>query len=244
MAEENKEELQAQENATEAATTEETPKAEAPVEEVAKEEKPAEKEPKAEKVEETPVEAPIDWDELDSGGFGEEYSDAQRKEMEAMYEGTLNSITEKEVISGSVVGITDRDVIVNIGFKSDGLVALSEFRDRPELKAGDEVEVYVEEQENANGQLILSRRKAKIVKAWENIQKALDEDLVIDGMVKRRTKGGLIVDIYGVEAFLPGSQIDVKPIRDFDVFVNKKMEVKVVKINYSNDSCFVQSGCD
>lgn len=245
MAEENKEELQAQENAPEAAATEETPKAETPAEEVAKEEapvkeeKPAEEAPKAEKVEEAPAEAPIDWDELDSGGFGEEYSDAQRKEMEAMYEGTLNAITEKEVITGSVVGITDRDVIVNIGFKSDGLVALSEFRDRPELKAGDEVEVYVEEQENANGQLILSRRKAKIVKAWENIQKALDEDLVIDGMVKRRTKGGLIVDIYGVEAFLPGSQIDVKPIRDFDVFVNKKMEVKVVKINYSNDNVVV-----
>jgi small subunit ribosomal protein S1 len=236
MAEENKEELQAQENAQEAPATEETPKAEAPAAEVAKEEAPAKEEPK---VEETPVEAPIDWDELDSGGFGEEYSDAQRKEMEAMYEGTLNSITEKEVIAGSVVGITDRDVIVNIGFKSDGLVALSEFRDRPDLKAGDEVEVYVEEQENANGQLILSRRKAKIVKAWENIQKALDEDLVIDGMVKRRTKGGLIVDIYGVEAFLPGSQIDVKPIRDFDVFVNKKMEVKVVKINYSNDNVVV-----
>ncbi|MFZ9045494.1 MAG: 30S ribosomal protein S1, partial [Cyclobacteriaceae bacterium] len=216
-----------------------TTKAEKPTEEVAKESSTTKKEPKAEKVEEAQEEAPIDWDELDSGGFGEEYSDAQRKEMEAMYEGTLNSITEKEVISGSVVGITDRDVIVNIGFKSDGLVALSEFRDRPELQAGDEVEVYVEEQENANGQLILSRRKAKIVKAWENIQKALDEDLVIDGMVKRRTKGGLIVDIYGVEAFLPGSQIDVKPIRDFDVFVNKKMEVKVVKINYANDNVVV-----
>lgn len=247
MAEENKEELQGQENVTEAAAKkeetpaveaagEETPKEEAPVAEAEKKESLA---PKAEKVEETPAEVIIDWDELDSGGFGEEYSDAQRQEMESMYEGTLNSITEKEVISGTVVGLTDRDVIVNIGFKSDGLVALSEFRDRPELSAGDEVEVYVEEQENANGQLILSRRKAKIVKAWENIQKALDEDLVIDGMVKRRTKGGLIVDIYGVEAFLPGSQIDVKPIRDFDVFVNKKMEVKVVKINYSNDNVVV-----
>ncbi len=133
--------------------------------------------------------------------------------MEALYEATLNQITEKEVMAGTVVGITDRDVIINIGFKSDGLVALSEFRDVEDLKPGDAVEVYVEEQENANGQLVLSRRKAKIVKAWENIQKGLDEDMVINGMVKRRTKGGLIVDIFGVEAFLPGSQIDVKPIR-------------------------------
>ncbi len=159
--------------------------------------------------------------------------------MEALYEATLNQITEKEVMAGTVVGITDRDVIINIGFKSDGLVALSEFRDVEDLKPGDAVEVYVEEQENANGQLVLSRRKAKIVKAWENIQKGLDEDMVINGMVKRRTKGGLIVDIFGVEAFLPGSQIDVKPIRDFDVFVGKKMEVKVVKINYANDNVVV-----
>ncbi len=180
-----------------------------------------------------------DLDFEDDGGFGDEYSDEDRKKMEAMYEATLTEINEKEVIKGRVVGITDRDVIVNIGFKSDGLVALSEFRDVADLKAGDEVEVYIEEQENASGQLILSRRKAKIVKAWEQIQEAFDKDLVIDGMVKRRTKGGLIVDIYGVEAFLPGSQIDVKPIRDFDVFVDKKMEVKVVKINYTNDNVVV-----
>src|SRR5690606_36762426 len=113
------------------------------------------------------------------------------------------------------------------------------FRDLPDLKIGDEVQVFIEEQENANGKLVLSRRKAKIVKAWKNITKALDEDLVIEGVVKRRTKGGRIVDIYGVEAFLPGSQIDVKPIRDFDVFVGKKMEVKVVKINYSYDNVVV-----
>ncbi len=159
--------------------------------------------------------------------------------MEVLYAETLNEITEKELISGRVVGITDRDVIVNIGFKSDGLVPLTEFRDMPGLSTGDEVEVYVEEQENTRGQLVLSRRKAKIVKAWELIQEGLDHDKIIDGMVKRRTKGGLIVDIYGVEAFLPGSQIDVKPIRDFDVFVGKKMEVKVVKINYANDNVVV-----
>ncbi|MBV6646525.1 MAG: 30S ribosomal protein S1 [Cyclobacteriaceae bacterium] len=234
----------AQEEAT--ATAEEPAKeieksakeAEKPAEEEVVEAKAEKKAPKAEKKEVAP-EPELSWEELDAAGFGDEYTDDDRKQMESMYEATLTEINEKEVISGFIVGITDRDVIVNIGFKSDGLVALSEFRDRPDLKAGDEVEVYIEEQENANGQLILSRRKAKIVKAWEQIQSAYENDSVIDGMVKRRTKGGLIVDIYGVEAFLPGSQIDVKPIRDFDVFVGKKMEVKVVKINYSNDNVVV-----
>ena len=177
--------------------------------------------------------------DFDDDGFDDEYSEADRKAMEKLYEDTLTQINEKELINGTIVGITDRDVIVNIGFKSDGLVPLSEFRDTPDLKAGDEVQVYIEEQENANGQLVLSRRKAKIVKAWELIQSALDNDEVIEGFVKRRTKGGLIVDVYGVEAFLPGSQIDVKPIRDFDVFVGKSMEVKVVKINYTNDNVVV-----
>ncbi len=181
----------------------------------------------------------FDWDTLQSKSFGEDYSDDDRKKLEELYENTLTTVTEKEVVKGTVVGITDRDVILNIGFKSDGLVPLNEFRDIPDLKAGDEVEVYLEEQENAQGQLILSRRKAKIVKAWENIQGSYEDDKVIDGFVKRRTKGGLIVDIFGVESFLPGSQIDVKPIRDFDIFVNKKMEVKVVKINYSNDNVVV-----
>jgi small subunit ribosomal protein S1 len=181
----------------------------------------------------------FDWDKIDFKGFGKGYSQAQQAEMAEMYEKTLNEITEKEVVTGTVVGITDKDVILNIGFKSDGLVPLSEFRDLESLKVGDTVDVFIEDQEDAAGQLVLSRRKARIVKAWENIQKALDNDIVIEGVVKRRTKGGLIVDIYGVEAFLPGSQIDVKPIRDFDVFVGKKMEVKVVKINYSNDNVVV-----
>lgn len=181
----------------------------------------------------------FDWDDFESKSFGEEYSNEEREKLEAMIEGTLTTVTEKEVVEGIVVGITDRDVIVNIGFKSDGLVPLNEFRDTSELKIGDTVEVYLEEQENAQGQLILSRRKAKIVQAWKNIQESFEFDKVIDGFVKRRTKGGLIVDIFGVEAFLPGSQIDVKPIRDFDVFVNKKMEVKVVKINYANDNVVV-----
>lgn len=183
--------------------------------------------------------ADFDWDKADNKGFGSGYSQQERAQLEALYDGTLAQVAEKEVVKGKVVGITDREVILNIGFKSDGMVPLSEFRDTPDLQVGDEVEVYVENQEDLNGQLILSRKKAKVMTAWDNIQRALDEDIVIDGFVKRRTKGGLIVDIYGIEAFLPGSQIDVKPIRDFDVFVGKKMEVKVVKINYANDNVVV-----
>jgi small subunit ribosomal protein S1 len=181
----------------------------------------------------------FDWDRADNKGFGSGYSDAERDRMLEIYGNTLSEVKEKEVVMGTVVGITDREILLNIGFKSDGLVPASEFRDMPELKMGDEVEVYVENQEDPNGQLVLSRKKAKVITAWQKIQRALDEDLVIDGFVKRRTKGGLIVDIFSIEAFLPGSQIDVKPIRDFDVFVGKKMEVKVVKINYANDNVVV-----
>jgi small subunit ribosomal protein S1 len=181
----------------------------------------------------------FNWEIADNRGFGGSYTSKEKAEFEKMYEGTLTEVKEKEVVTGTIVGITDRDVILNIGFKSDGLVPLSEFRDMEDFKVGQQVEVFVEDQEDTNGQLILSRRKAKIVKAWQNIQGALDNDLVIEGMVKRRTKGGLIVDVFGVEAFLPGSQIDVKPIRDFDIFVGKKMEVKVVKINYTNDNVVV-----
>ena len=181
----------------------------------------------------------FDWDSFSTKGFGEGYTKEQKAQMEAMYVGTLSEITEKEVIKGVVVGVNDKDVIINIGFKSDGLVPLSEFRDLASIKVGDEVDVFIEEQENALGQLILSRKKAKIVRAWLDIESALENDSVIEGLVKRRTKGGLIVDIYGVEAFLPGSQIDVKPIRDFDIYVGKKMEVKVVKINHTNDNVVV-----
>ena len=222
------EETKEEETAPQAQEEEVAPQAQEQEEESKEKKAPKEKGPEIE-----------DWSMEEHEGFGDTYTEEERQQMEDLYTSTLTEINEKEVISGRVVGVTDRDVIVNIGFKSDGLVSLSEFRDIEDLKAGDEVEVYIEEQENANGQLILSRRKAKIVKAWENIQKALDFDEVIDGMVKRRTKGGLIVDIYGVEAFLPGSQIDVKPIRDFDIFVGKKMEVKVVKINYNNDNVVV-----
>jgi small subunit ribosomal protein S1 len=181
----------------------------------------------------------FDWDKFESQGFGGGYSKEEKAEMEQMYDDTLTTVQEQEVVKGVVVGITDRDVILNIGFKSDGLVPVSEFRDLPELKVGDEVEVFIEDQEDPNGQLILSRKKAKIVSAWARIYDALENDNILDGVVKRRTKGGLIMDIHGVEAFLPGSQIDVKPIRDFDVFVGKKMEVKVVKINAAFDNVVV-----
>jgi small subunit ribosomal protein S1 len=183
--------------------------------------------------------ADFDWDLVGSNKFGGGYNATDRSKMEAMINETLNQLTEKQVVKGTVVGITDREVILNVGFKSDGLVALSEFRDMPELKVGDQVDVYVETQEDNHGQLVLSRKLAKVMTAWTNIEEALNNDVIIDGFVKRRTKGGLIVDIYGVEAFLPGSQIDVKPIRDFDIYVGKKMEVKVVKINHTNDNVVV-----
>ncbi len=181
----------------------------------------------------------FDWEAFDRKGFGEGYSSVQRKEMDSLYGGAITSVNESEVVKGAVVGINDRDVILNIGFKSDGLVPLAEFKDMPNLKIGDLVDLFIEERENAMGQLILSRRKAKLVKGWEYVQTALDKDQVIEGFVKRRTKGGLIVDVFGIEAFLPGSQIDVKPIRDFDIYVNKNIEVKVVKINYTNDNVVV-----
>jgi small subunit ribosomal protein S1 len=181
----------------------------------------------------------FDWDSFESKGFGEGYSKDKREEMQNMYSGTVSTVDSGTVVEGIVVGVNDRDVILNIGFKSDGLVPLAEFKDMTDLKIGDKVDLFIEEREDSMGQLVLSRRKAKLVKGWEYVQKALDNDLVIEGFVKRRTKGGLIVDVYGIEAFLPGSQIDVKPIRDFDIYVNKAIEVKVVKINYTNDNVVV-----
>lgn len=172
----------------------------------------------------------FDWD-MNPKGFGN-YSNEERAKLEGMYTTTLNSINKGEIISGTVVSMNSKDVVLNIGFKSDGMVPLSEFRDMPELKIGDVVEVFVEDQEDKNGQLILSRKRAKTQRSWDNINKALELDSIINGFVKSRTKGGLIVDIEGVEAFLPGSQIDIKPIRDYDVYVGKTMEFKVVKINH------------
>jgi small subunit ribosomal protein S1 len=182
----------------------------------------------------------FNWDLLEGNkGFGASYSKEEQQKLAEMYGATLNEVEESKVVMGKVVTITDRDVVIDIGFKADGLVPRSEFRDMPELKVGDEVEVFVEKKESKTGQIELSRKKAKILTAWDKIQAALDNDTVIEGFVKRRTKGGLIVDIFGIESFLPGSQIDVKPIRDFDVFVGKKMEVKVIKINYTNDNVVV-----
>jgi len=172
----------------------------------------------------------FDWD-ADDKKFGN-YSDSEREKMEKLYDGTFSSITKGEIITGTVVNVNSKDVVLNVGFKSDGLVSVSEFRDTPDLKIGDTVDVFVESQEDANGQLVLSRKRAKTQKSWERINSALDNDEIITGFVKSRTKGGLIVDIMGVEAFLPGSQIDIKPIRDYDVYVGKTMEFKVVKINH------------
>ncbi|MEI6882032.1 MAG: 30S ribosomal protein S1 [Bacteroidota bacterium] len=172
----------------------------------------------------------FDWS-MDVAGFGN-YSADERKNMEALYENTLSSINEKEIVKGTVVGFTEKEVVLNIGFKSDGLIARTEFRDMPDLKAGDVVEVLLETKEDALGQLILSRKKAVSERAWDNIIKANENDEVINGYVKSRTKGGLVVEVFGLDTFLPGSQIDTKPIKDYDVFVGQTMPFKVVKVNH------------
>ena len=171
----------------------------------------------------------FNWDT--SGQQWSSYSAEERTRMEQMYDQTLNSVIEHDIVDGLVVSISPKDVLINIGYKSDGLVPLTEFRHMPDLKVGDKVEVYVEKQEDKNGQLILSHKKARALKSWDRVNAALEGDEIIQGFVKCRTKGGLIVDVFGIEAFLPGSQIDVKPIRDYDQFVGKTMEFKVVKIN-------------
>jgi small subunit ribosomal protein S1 len=149
-----------------------------------------------------------------------------------MYSDTLSTIAENEVIDGTVISMNKREVVINIGYKSEGVVSLNEFRYNPELKVGDTVEVYVESQEDKKGQLVLSHKKARAMRSWDRVNQALDNDEVIKGYIKCRTKGGMIVDVFGIEAFLPGSQIDVKPIRDYDAYVDKTMEFKVVKINH------------
>ncbi len=171
----------------------------------------------------------FDW-EMDNAGFGD-YNQNEREVMAAAYEKTLSAITEKEIVKGYVVGFTEKEVVLNIGFKSDGLVARTEFRDLPDLKIGDEVEVLLETKEDALGQLILSRKKAVSERAWDNIMRAHENDEIVNGYVKSRTKGGLVVDVLGMDTFLPGSQIDTKPIKDYDVYVGQTMPFKVVKIN-------------
>ena len=160
------------------------------------------------------------------------YSKDERSQLESMYDQTLSTIVENECVDGTVIAMNKREVVINIGYKSEGVVSLNEFRYNPDLKIGDKVEVYVESQEDKKGQLLLSHKKARSMRSWDRVNAALEKDEVIQGFIKCRTKGGMIVDVFGIEAFLPGSQIDVKPIRDYDIFVGKTMEFKVVKINH------------
>ena len=175
----------------------------------------------------TPIEE-FDWDAY---AQGETYNKEQKQQLTDTYDKTLSVISDKEVVDGTVTDMNKREVIVNIGFKSEGVISLNEFRYNPDLKVGDQVEVYIESQEDKSGQLILSHKKARASRSWDRVNAALENNEIIKGYIKCRTKGGMIVDVFGIEAFLPGSQIDVKPIRDYDIFVDKTMEFKVVKIN-------------
>ncbi len=173
--------------------------------------------------------ADFDWDVYEQG---DSYVGKSKEELVETYDQSLNKVNDKEVVMGKVTAMNKREVVVNIGYKSDGIVSMNEFRYNPDLKIGDEVEVYIESQEDKKGQLILSHKKARATRSWDRVNEALEKDEIIKGYIKCRTKGGMIVDVFGIEAFLPGSQIDVKPIRDYDVFVGKTMEFKVVKINH------------
>ncbi|WP_108823086.1 30S ribosomal protein S1 [Dysgonomonas sp. Marseille-P4361] len=173
--------------------------------------------------------ADFDWDKYEKG---DSLSAKSQEELVETYDQSLNKVNDKEVVMGKVTAMNKREVVVNIGYKSDGVVSMNEFRYNPDLKVGDEVEVYIESQEDKKGQLILSHKKARATRSWDRVNEALEKDEIIKGFIKCRTKGGMIVDVFGIEAFLPGSQIDVKPIRDYDVFVGKTMEFKVVKINH------------
>ena len=171
--------------------------------------------------------ADFNWDEFENGSS----VNVSKEDLEKAYDETLNKVSEHQVVDGTVISVDKKEVVVNIGYKSDGIIPASEFRYNPDLKVGDTVEVYVENQEDKKGQLLLSHKKARLSKSWERVNVALENEEVIQGYIKCRTKGGMIVDVFGIEAFLPGSQIDVHPIRDYDVFVGKTMEFKVVKIN-------------
>jgi small subunit ribosomal protein S1 len=169
----------------------------------------------------------FNWDEFENGIT----AGVNKEELDKAYDETLNKVADHQVVEGTVISVDKKEVVVNIGYKSDGIIPASEFRYNPDLKIGDKVEVYVESAEDKKGQLILSHKKARLSKSWDKVNEALDQDMVIQGFIKCRTKGGMIVDVFGIEAFLPGSQIDVHPIRDYDQFVGKTMEFKVVKIN-------------
>ena len=172
----------------------------------------------------------FDWDAYENDGVSN--NGVKKEDLEKAYENTLNTVKEHEVVEGTVIAINKREVVVNIGFKSDGVISTSEFRYNPDLKVGDKVEVYIENQEDKKGQLVLSHKQARATRSWERVNEALENDEIIKGYIKCRTKGGMIVDVFGIEAFLPGSQIDFKTPRDYDVFVGKTMEFKVVKINH------------
>ncbi|MBD5345591.1 MAG: 30S ribosomal protein S1 [Bacteroides sp.] len=172
--------------------------------------------------------ADFDWDAYEKG---ESHGDKSREELTKTYDESLNTVKDREVTEGTVIALNKREAVVNIGYKSDGIIPINEFRYNPDLKVGDKVEVYVENPEDKKGQLVLSHRKARAAKSWERINQALENNEIIKGLITSRTKGGMIVDVFGIEAFLPGSQIDVRPIRDYDIFVGKTMEFKVVKIN-------------
>jgi small subunit ribosomal protein S1 len=171
----------------------------------------------------------FDWNKYQEGDY---QSEIEKNDLEKMYNDTLSAIKVNEVVDGTVISMNKREVVVNIGYKSEGVVSLNEFRYDPDLKIGDKVEVYIESQEDKKGQLVLSHKKARALKSWDRVNESLEKDEIIKGYIKCRTKGGMIVDVFGIEAFLPGSQIDVKPIRDYDIYVGKTMEFKVVKINH------------
>lgn len=240
MSEENKAEEQNTENQEQQQTVKTEEVDQSVAEKTEEQQKPEEQEKAAnkyassEEVPETPQFATpqedFDWEGADEAI--DDYDKESRSELENVYDKTLSTIDDQEVIDGTVVSMNNREVVVNIGYKSDGLISMNELRYREDLKIGDNVEVYVENKEDKNGQLVLSHRKARVLRSWERIIEAHDKDEIINGHIKCRTKGGLIVDIFGLEAFLPGSQIDVKPIRDYDQYVGKDMEFKVVKINH------------
>ena len=170
----------------------------------------------------------FDWDAFEGGDV---YGDTDRKAIEEAYDKTLSKVVENEVVEGEITGLNKREVVVTIGGKSEGVIPVSEFRYDPDFKVGDKVEVYVESAEDKKGQLVLSHRKARTLKSWDRVNEAFENDEIVKGFVKTRTKGGMIVDVFGIEAFLPGSQIDIKPIRDYDQFVNQNIDCKIVKIN-------------
>ena len=224
MSEENKKVAEEAVEKVELVATEKVEDTTPEIEVCTEEEKPKAKSKKTTK-KTTKKDEVFDWEAYEAGD--DEYSASDRKKLESDYEKELSTIIPNEVLDGTVVSMTDREVIININYKSDGIISRNEFRYNDKLKVGDTVEVLVEKQEDKKGQLILSHKKARVLRSWERVNEAHDNDAVLEGFIKCRTKGGMIVEVLGLEAFLPGSQIDVKPIRDYDEYVGKKMEFKV-----------------